>query len=78
MCTTGNHTFAAVKADENYTVVSTALKPVIDEINELIRIGEVKVGEVVVKLQFYFGGDYKVGVLMFPINLVTSLFSYIA
>ena len=34
-----------------------------------------KVGEVVVKLQFYFGGDYKVGVLMY---LVTSLFLYIA
>ena len=37
-----------------------------------------KVGEVVVKLQFYFGGDYKVGVLMFPINLVTSLLLHVA
>ena len=33
---TGNHTFAAAKCPENYQSLSEALKPVFDEINELI------------------------------------------
>ena len=57
----GNHTFAAVKAaDENYEVLDSALRPVIEEMNELMRVKHVKVKGVDVELEFYLGRDYKV------------------
>ena len=57
---TGNHTFAAVRADENYELIAAAFKEPIKEVNELLRVKQIMVGEVKVTLDFYLGGDYKV------------------
>ena len=56
----GNHTFAAVKGDESYELLSTALKPVFDEMNILIKRKTIQVCGKDVPLEFYLGGDYKV------------------
>ena len=55
-----NHTFAAVRALEDYDTLATSLKPVLDDINKLLGAKEVIVCERIVKLNFYLGGDYKV------------------
>ena len=57
---TGNHTFAAVKAGEEYLVIKEAFAPVLEEINNLIAAGKVLVDGSEVPLQFVFGSDYKV------------------
>ena len=60
-CILGNHTFAAVRAtDECYEVLDTALRPVFNEINALMRRKHIKVKDRDVVLEFYLGGDYKV------------------
>ena len=48
-----NHTFAAVRALENYDTSTTSLKPVLNVINNLLGAKEVTVGERIVKLDFY-------------------------
>ena len=39
----GNHTFAAIKSGENYTLLAEGLKPVFDEMNKVIAAGKVVV-----------------------------------
>ena len=49
-----------MKATEKYELVEGAFEPVLAEINRLVEEGEVLVGEVIIKLEFFLGGDYKV------------------
>ena len=39
----GKHTFAAVRADENYEVIAAAFKEPIKEVNELVRVNQIMV-----------------------------------
>ena len=55
----GNHTFAAVKADEGFDMLCTTLREPI-EVNQLIGTSQIEVGDRVIELDFYLGGDYKV------------------
>lgn len=71
----GNHTFAVLRGAENYTVMKEGLCPVIEEINSLIERKVVEVGEEIIELKFYLGGDYKVCIIMFI--LLCILHSYI-
>ena len=57
----GIHTFAVLRGTENYEVLRDGLKPVIDEINELIDKGSVVLSNKrVVDVNIFLGGDYKV------------------
>ena len=70
----GNHTFAAVRALEDYDTLATSLNPVLDDINKLLGAKEVIVCERIVKLNFYLGGDYKVLYLQFtPLKKLISI-----
>ena len=42
---TGNHTFAAVRADKNYELIAATFKELIKEVNELVRVKQIMVGE---------------------------------
>ena len=54
------HTFAVLRGTENYEVLRDGLKPVIDEINELIDKGSVVLSNKrVVDVNIFLGGDYK-------------------
>ena len=44
------YTFAAVRADENYELITAAFKELIKEVNELVRVKQIMVGEVKVTL----------------------------
>ena len=56
----GNHTFAAIKGEESYELISQGLGSVIAEVNQVIEKGSVLVCGQDVKLEFYLGSDYKV------------------
>ena len=49
-----------VKADEDFNVLRIALREPIDEVNELMSTGEIDIGDRVVEVDVYLGGDYKV------------------
>ena len=55
-----NHTFAAIKSGENYTLLAEGLKPVFDEMYKVIAAGKVVVDWVDVPLMFILNSDYKV------------------
>ena len=56
----GNHTYAAIKGEESYELISQGLGGVIAEVNQVIEKGSVLVCGQDVKLEFYLGSDYKV------------------
>ena len=60
---TGNHTFAAVKLNENYDHLKAAFDPVLMEMNEIIEQKEVLVHHQPVTLDIVFGSDLKVCVI---------------
>ena len=47
-----NHTYAAIKGEESYELISQGLGCVIAEVNRVIEKGSVLVGEQDVKLEF--------------------------
>ena len=59
-CVIRTHTFAVVKAKEDFKVLNTALTEAIKEVNELIESSQIEIGGDTVHLDFYLGGDYKV------------------
>ena len=56
----GNHTFAAVKASEDYMSLRDSLKPVFEELNSLLKEKRIKVHGKTVNLNIIFGSDLKV------------------
>ncbi len=56
----GNHTFAIVCGKECYESIATSFKEVLDEINQLIAEGAIKVDGKLIPLEFFLGCDYKV------------------
>ncbi len=58
---TGNHTFAAIRADESYDTLGTGMGEVMDSLNALIKKPSVTINGVVYPLEFFLGSDYKVG-----------------
>ena len=56
----GNHTFAVVRGMENYHLLKDGFKPVLQEIQELIKKKVVEVKGEIYELDFFLGGDYKV------------------
>ena len=52
-----------VKADEQFSVIRSALREPIDEVNALIQTGQIEVGDKVLEVDIYLGGDYKVQLL---------------
>jgi hypothetical protein len=59
---TGNHTFAALKAEENYANIKSGMSEIIDTIKELITDPKLTVNDVPYKLNIILGGDYKVSI----------------
>lgn len=49
-----------MKAGESYQLLCNAFEPILAEINKLVEDGEILIGEDMVKLEFFLGGDYKV------------------
>ena len=60
--TVGNHTFAIVKASEEYKSLRDSLTPVLDELNLLLCEKKIEVNRTSVELDFVFGSDLKVHV----------------
>ena len=58
----GNHTIAAVRGQENYTLFSEAFKESFKEINALHEKGTLEVDGATYNVEIYFAADYKVHV----------------
>ena len=56
----GNHTFAAICGKESYELLSIAFSNLIQDINSVIKKGQMKIGDTNYQLKFLLGGDYKV------------------
>ena len=61
LCATDNHTLAVVKMSESYDNLAKALSPLLDEIKVLMGTGALEVGGKTYELEFFLGGDLKVG-----------------
>ena len=59
MSARGNHSLAVVKASEDYEVLKGAFGNIFDRINTLNREKHIRVGEKIINLELFFGGDYK-------------------
>ena len=70
-CTSGNHTFAAIRGKESYQLVG-ALSVVIGEINSLVTSESLAVLPGV-KVEVVLGGDYKVHVCSYFVYIPYSL-----
>ena len=57
---TGNHTFAAINAQENYDTLSSDMNNVMKSINDLIATPKVIISEDTYTLDIIMGSDYKV------------------
>lgn len=68
----GNHTIAVVKGKEDYAVLKNCFKDVLSDINDLIRVKKIDLGEDIVNLEFCLGGDYKFILLMMGLSGATS------
>ena len=71
----GNHTFAAVKCSEGYESLKNALEPVLAEMNELIKEGEIVVDGVTVKLDIKLGSDMKFMLIVLGLNAANSKYA---
>ena len=69
----GNHTIDIVRGKEEYETLKVSLANVINDVNSLVRDGEINVDRKTVNLEFYLGGGYKVSLfilrLTFPLYL---------
>lgn len=52
-----------VKAKEDHGTLKESLANVIQDVNKLVKDGEINVDGQTVQLEFFLGGDYKVNVL---------------
>lgn len=66
---TGNHTIAVVKGKEDHETLRESLANFIQDVNNLVKDGEINVDGQAVQLEFFLGGDYKVN------NLFSCLIS---
>ena len=72
--TIGNHTFAAINAQEKYDILSSDMNDVMKSINDLIAKPEVTISDETYTLEIIMGSDYKVrGQLHYPFNAHQSL-----
>lgn len=69
----GNHTFAAVKLNENYDQLKAAFDPVLSEMNEIIEHKEILVRDQPMKLDVVFGSDLKVCTYLSIVIIITFL-----
>ena len=56
----GNHTFAAINAQENYDTLSGDMNDVMKSINNLIATPEIVIDDETYTLDIIMGSDYKV------------------
>ena len=68
----GNHTIAVVKGKEDYAVLKNCFKDVLSDINNMIREKKIDLGEYIVNLELFLGGDYKFILLMMGLSGHTS------
>ncbi|CAB3983661.1 Hypothetical predicted protein [Paramuricea clavata] len=68
----GNHTIAVVKGKEDYAVLKNCFKDVLSDINDMVREKKIDLGEDIVNLEFFLGGDYKLILLMMGLSGATS------
>ena len=59
-CTTGNHTFAVVRAQESYETLQASMGEVLHNINNLIANPLISIDGSTYQLDFFLGSDYKV------------------
>ena len=57
---TGNHTFAAINAQENYDTLSSEMNDIMKSINDLIATPEINISDEIYTLDIIMGSDYKV------------------
>ncbi len=56
----GNHTFAAIRAEESYENLSTGFGEVTDDLNALLENPTITIDAVQYPLEIFLGSDYKV------------------
>ena len=49
-----------MKGSEDFQLLQDALEPVLNEVNQVVATGKVRVGDGEVTLEFFLGSDYKV------------------
>ena len=72
MAAKGNHTLAVVKASEKYEVLKEACGNIFSKINNLNTVKRFKVGEKMINLELFFGGDYKFLLTVLGLQNATS------
>lgn len=68
----GTHTIAIVKGRETYETFKTGLKPVLDDINELLHNPVININDKSYTLDIFLGGDYKVLTFHYTCNTVSE------
>ncbi|CAB4030363.1 Hypothetical predicted protein [Paramuricea clavata] len=71
----GNHSLGVVKGNESYELLNQAFGDIFNQINHLNKLKHIKVGEKIVNLEIFFGGDYKFLLLVFGLQNATSNYS---
>ena len=72
--TTGNHTFAAMVAEESYSSINTGFKEVTESINSLLENPAITVNDTTFQLEIILGGDYKVRIYTVYMNTFSGTF----
>ena len=72
--TTGNHTFAAMVAEESYSSISTGFKEVTESINSLLENPSITVNDTTFQLEIILGGDHKVRIHAVYMNTLSGMF----
>ena len=65
----GNHTFAVIRGNEEYSLLKNGLAPVLHEINDLVEAKVIDMNGELVELTIYLGGDYKVIIYWLTYNV---------
>lgn len=75
----GNHTFAAINAQEKYDILSSDMNDVMKSINDLIAKPDVTISDETYTQEIIMDSDYKVhGRLYYPFNAHQSCYVYSA
>ena len=75
MSASGNHTFAIVKGSETYETLQDSFGMIFQEINNLIKVGEITINDSKLNLEYFVGGDYKFLLIMMGMKAATSNFA---
>ena len=67
----GSHTIGIVKGQESYDLLKNSFSDIFSTVNYIIKQEKIRVDDIDVPVEIFFGGDYKVIVLIL-VNLTIN------